>query len=251
MIERETHDGVTVLRMAHEKASALDLEFAEALGRAFAEEAAGDARALVLTGTGGIFSAGVDLVRIVDDGPEYIGRFLRVLRVLIRRLLEHPGPVVAAINGHAIAGGCVLACGCDHRIMALGRGRIGMPELAVGVPFPTAALEAVRLVTSGHRLQTTLYEGRTLLPEEALQWGLVDACVEADALLETALERGRALAAIPSESFRLTKAQLRAPALSRIAAAEADGTEDAVAAAWVRPDILEAVRRYVRWTLGK
>ena len=97
-------------------------------------------KAVIVTGSGSSFSAGVDLFRVIKDGPEYGRRFLPVLDDFLRAALTLPKPMVAAINGHAIAGGCILAAACDHRIMTEGNGRIGIPELAVGVPFPALPL---------------------------------------------------------------------------------------------------------------
>jgi len=69
--------------------------------------------------------------------------------------------VVAAVNGHAIAGGCILVSACDHRVMNAERGRIGVTELLVGVPFPVTALEILRFAAGTHRLQELIYNGRT------------------------------------------------------------------------------------------
>ena len=100
-----------------------------------------DAKAVVLTGQGKIFSAGVDLKRLSEGGADYIRKFLPVLHKLYDTVFYHPKPVVAAINGHAIAGGCVLACCADRRIMAREGGRIGVTESLVGVPFPALAFD--------------------------------------------------------------------------------------------------------------
>src|SRR5205823_13609397 len=83
-------------------------------------------------------------------------------------------PVVAAVNGHAIAGGCVLAAVCDFRLMAEGAGKIGLPEIQVGVPFPTSALEAVRCRCEGRYLYEVLQRGHTYAPREALARNLID-----------------------------------------------------------------------------
>ena len=79
-------------------------------------------KAVILTGSGSSFSAGVDLFRVLKDGPEYGRRFLPVLDNFLRAALTLPKPMIAAINGHAIAGGCILAATCDHRIMSEGDG---------------------------------------------------------------------------------------------------------------------------------
>ena len=134
MIERSQRDGILTLRLAHGKASALDLELIEATALALAE--ARDARAVILTGTGSIFSAGVDLYRLVDGGAEYTEQFVPALSRMLLDLFSFPKPLVVAVNGHAIAGGCIMTLAGDYRLMAGGNGRIGIPELLVGVPFP-------------------------------------------------------------------------------------------------------------------
>src|SRR5690348_4539859 len=104
MIERETIDGITVLRLAHGKASAMDVELCEAIMREL--RGANDARAVILTGSGTIFSAGVDLFRMTNEGAPYVDRFFPLLREALEALFRFPRPIVAAVNGHAIAGGC-------------------------------------------------------------------------------------------------------------------------------------------------
>ena len=116
MIELTEQGGVAVLRLGDGKVNAMSLELCEALTARFA--AVASARAVVLTGTGRIFSAGVDLLRLTEGGAPYVRKFLPALRTMFAAVFSHATPVVAAINGHAIAGGCVLACGADWRLMA-------------------------------------------------------------------------------------------------------------------------------------
>ncbi len=140
MIELTRRGGVAILRMAHGKANALDLEFCDALTRQLDECRQSPDRAIVLTGTGRMFSAGVDLLRLVDGGAVYVREFLPAVCRTFEALFSLMKPVVAAINGHAIAGGCVIACAADYRMMAREPGRIGISELLVGVPFPVVPL---------------------------------------------------------------------------------------------------------------
>lgn len=242
MIERELDEnGILTLRLAHGKASALDVELLEALGREM--ESLGDARAVVITGTGGIFSAGVDLFRMLDGGDAYVDRFFPLLSTFVRVLFTLPIPVVAAVNGHAIAGGGVTALAADYRVMAQGNGRIGVPEVVVGVPFPAAALEVVRFVVSRDRVQALVYTGRTVAPSDAVAQGLVDEVVDADALLPRAKEVAGQLASLSPEVFRMTKQRLRAETLERMdGAAEYDR---AALALWRAPDTHARIRDYM------
>ena len=178
---------------------------------------------------------------------------MRALLPAFRRsfeaLFDYPKPVVAAVNGHAIAGGCVLACAADHRIMASGTARIGVPELLVGVAFPTVAFETVRSACPG-RLRDLIFTGRTLLPEDALAEGLVDAVVAPDALAGEAVKAAEALADRPLEAFVLTKRQFRASAMARIAA-NRETVDRAVEDLWCADATLRTIRAYVEKTLKK
>ena len=248
MLSRTTLDGVDLLRFEHGKAHALDIELTEALRAALREASSGEG-ALILTATGSIFCAGVDLVRVAQGGRDYIERYLPALSALFLELFTFPRPVVAAINGHAIAGGCILACACDYRILAEGTGRVGLPELNVGVPFPASAVELLRGVVGSAGLPELLYFGRTYEPAAAAAHGLVDEVTAPDALMPRALEAARELAARPAESFRLTKMFLRAGAAERIRAADRE-LQDLIGV-WSSERTLEAVRAYVSATLKR
>lgn len=247
MIERELDDGILTLRLAHGKASALDVELLEAMGREL--EDLGGARAVVLTGTGSIFSAGVDLFRIVDGGEAYVDRFYPLLSTFVRAVFTLPVPVVAAVNGHAIAGGGVMALAADYRVMADGNGRMGVPEVVVGVPFPAAALEVVRFAVAPDRVQALIYTGRTVPPRDALAQGMVDEVVDADALQARAREVAGQLAGLSPDSFRLTKQLLRAETVARMdGAAEYDRAARAV---WAAPETHARIRAYLERTVRR
>jgi enoyl-CoA hydratase/carnithine racemase len=250
MIRRQDHDAIAVLSMEHGKANAIDRELLDELAVRLDEVEASGAGAVVLTGAGSIFSAGVDLFRVLEGGGDYLAGFLPALAHSLRRLFLFPRPVVAAINGHAIAGGAILAAACDRRLMAVGRWRIGVPELAVGVPFPPVPLEVLRFATPPELLHEIVYGGRTFEAEEALRRGLVDELVEPAALGERAVEAARRLAAVPAASFRLTKEQLRRPTAERLdrLGPEVDREIERV---WCDPAIHAHVRAYLEKTLGR
>lgn len=249
MIERTLQEGILTLRLAHGKASALDVELLEALQRELTGTGE-DVRAVILTGTGTIFSAGVDLFRLTQEGDGYVRRFLPLLSSCLRTLFAFPKPVVAAANGHAIAGGCLLVLAADLRLMAEGNGRMGVPELLVGVPFPAAALELVRFTVAPDKVQSLVYTGRTVPPPDALAAGMLDEVIPADKLLPRAQELARQLAAIPAETFRLTKQALRAQTLARI-----DGVgviqDEAAMKVWLAPETHAVIRTYLQRTVRK
>ena len=246
MIELSERDGVALLRLADGKANAMSLDFCEALTARFA--ALSSARAVVLTGTGTIFSAGVDLVRLLEGGAPYIRKFLPTLSTMLVTVFSHPAPVIAAINGHAIAGGCVLACAADRRVMASNGSRIGVTELLVGVPFPPAAIEIMRCATAPQFFAEAIFGGATYSPIEAVGRCWVHDLVESEALLDRALDTANALAALPAKAFALSKRQTREPALERMQNREVDAAIEQI---WTAPETLQRVRDYVARTLRK
>jgi enoyl-CoA hydratase len=250
MIHREDLDEVAVLRMADGKVQALDLELVEALESALDAVDRDDRAAVVLTGTGASFSAGVDLFRLVEGGEPYVRRFLEALSSVLRRLFLLPRPVIAAVNGHAIAGGLVLVCACDLRLLARGNGRLGVPELAVGLPFPALALEIVRFAAPRAHVQQLVYRGLRLDADAALAHGLVDEQVDPDALLPLALERARELARLPSDAFALAKRQLRLPALELLDR-HGPALDEEVLRQWCAPAASERIGAYLDRTVGR
>jgi enoyl-CoA hydratase len=249
MIIREDRDGIRILRLAHGKVSAMDIELGEALVAELTGSLDSTVRAVVLTGSGSSFSAGVDLFRVIKDGPAYGARFLPVLDAMLRDVLAFPKPLVAALNGHAIAGGCILAAACDHRIMSDGNGRIGIPELAVGVPFPALPLQIMAARVSGPVLRDLVFTGRVVQVDEAVTLGLVDAKCAADTLLDRAVATAERLSAIPATTFALTKEAFVTPILDRTR--ELADLNARVVHAWMQPETYDTIRAYLERTVGK
>jgi enoyl-CoA hydratase/carnithine racemase len=251
MIDLAVNDGIAVLTMRHGKANALDSEFCEALAAQFVglrdDE---EAKAIVLTGQGRIFSAGVDLVRLSEGGADYVRKFLPALHRLFEAVFFHSKPVVAAINGHAIAGGCVLACCADRRIMARDAGRIGVTELLVGVPFPALAFEIVRFAVPARYLSEFMLSGATYATDAALERGWIDEVAEPEDVVRDAIAVAEELAALSPPAFAETKRQIRAAVAERYAASGA-ATDAAVTDIWWAPETLARIRAYVERTLKK
>jgi enoyl-CoA hydratase len=215
---RMERDGeLAIVRMEAGKANAMTRAMLDGLCECWDEVAETDARAIVLTGDGRAFSAGLALPELIElERPamrEAIDRFTRAMvRVFATEL-----PVVAAIDGHAIAGGCVLACQCDARIAADAALRIGLNEVQLGIGFPAIVLEPLRLFLPPASFGAVGLEGRLFAPAEARALGLVDEVVPPAELHARACARARTLASVPSSAFAQVKAAWRGPAMDAMA----------------------------------
>jgi enoyl-CoA hydratase len=240
-IEIEARDGVTIIGFDHPPVNALDL--------ALLDDVVATMRRIdspvVITGKGKCFSAGVDLPAIIDGGPEYTDRFITALSAAFLAVFDHPAPVVAAINGHAIAGGCVFAMCADVRLMSAGT--IGLTELAVGVPFPVAALEICRSAMGASVIRAAL-QANTIDVDTASARGWVDLVVPADKLMAEAVAIARRLGEYSPPAYAATKEQLHRPAHEAIAAgAEVD---EKTRVGWLTDDTRSRITAFVK-ALGR
>lgn len=242
MIEQSIDNDIVTLTLSHGKANAADLELLTALSDSLAE--LGEARAVILTGRGSMFSAGVDLARLLKGGADYAAEFVPLLDRVVREMFAFPAPLVTAINGHAIAGGCMFGLAGDHRIMSRGKGRIGAPELLVSVPFPIAPLELLRYAIPPQHLHSLIYGGSTLLADDAADKGVIDEACDADQLMERAMAVATRLGALDSRNFRLTKTMLRDPGLQRMLNA-GERLNPAVYQRWAEAQTLDGIQRYM------
>lgn len=250
MIELTEHGDTAVLTLAHGKANAFDAELSGALASRLDECRTSECRAVVIVGRGSIFSAGVDLLRVVSEGEPYVRRFLPLLSHAFETAFAFPKPLVAAVNGHAIAGGCILASAADRRLMARGSGRIGVPELLVGVPFPPVPLEILRFAAPSALVQSMIFQGSTFSADDAVTHGLADAVVDADRLLGEAIAAAAMMASRPAGAFAITKRQLREPSLARMRSGR-EQFDAAVQDLWCAPSTLAAVQRHIDRTFKK
>ncbi|MHC5063922.1 MAG: enoyl-CoA hydratase/isomerase family protein [Planctomycetota bacterium] len=247
-VHKKSLDGVGLVTIEQGSANALDLELLLDLRRVMQGWDQSSESAMILTGAGRMFSAGVDLHRLVEEGEGYCRKFSAELKACFETLLEFPIPVVAAINGHAIAGGCILAAGCDHRVLVHEKAKMGITELLVGLPFPLVAIEMMRQAVAPSTLQELVYTGRLLRPREALELGLVDQVTES--VIPAAIKTARQLAAIPRETFALTKQQIRRPILQALEQSE-EGFGPRVESIWESSAARDRVRSYMASVLGK
>lgn len=205
-IERTIQDGIAVLTMDDGKVNAFDAAFFADLDRAF--DSCADDPAVVLTGRPGMFSAGLNMKVMASlDDEGMIDLLTQFGRTMMRVWLE-PRPVVAAVTGHAIAGGTILAMACDHAVAADGDFRWGLTETTIGFPLPAWIIALARGNVSPHRLDDLLLPGRMVGPAEAVEAGFADAVTDADVLAQ-AIARVQELAALPRKTYAETKRRLR------------------------------------------
>jgi enoyl-CoA hydratase len=211
-------DLVQVLELRGGKANAMTTELLDTIERHVDDLERGPARAGVLVGYERFFSAGLPLPALIDlDRPAmqtFIERFARAMT----RVFAAEKPIVAAINGHAIAGGCVLALMCDWRIMADDpQLKIGLSETQLGVGLPAIALEPLRAQVAPAALVPIALEGKLLAPADAVALGLVHALAPPGELVAHAKARARQLAQIPPDAAAQVRRALRTPVLEAMA----------------------------------
>lgn len=208
----ERQGRVAVVSIDDGKANALALEEFESLSKALQAVRESDAGAMVLTGRTGFLSAGLNLKVLPTLEVPALMKVLRSFaRVVGDELFMMPLPCVAAVSGHAIAAGAMLALACDVRVAARGAFKFGLNEVPGGLPVPAFGVELMRQVSPPRHLAKLVMHGQLLNPDEALAHGLVDELVEPAEVLPRALARAAALAELPLSAYQATKLNVRGP----------------------------------------
>lgn len=213
----EDRDGIRILAMGRGKANAISTEFAVTLhGAALAAQEDPAVRGVVLTSRSPkIFCGGFDLRRLAHASPEDFGRFVRVFDALFFDLFLLGKPLVAALTGHAVAGGALLAATADFRFAAEGPGTIGLPEVRLGIHVPRHCVEAMRTTVGEQALTRWALLGETMPFEEAHALGAIDRIVPPDRLVEEAVRFARQLGGASSEVYAAIKRDLRGSAYDK------------------------------------
>ncbi|MDB6164565.1 MAG: Enoyl-CoA hydratase [Xanthomonadaceae bacterium] len=182
LVQRTAHGFVHVLQMARPPVNALNPALCVDLSTAIEQAIADGARGLVLAGGPKVFSAGLDVPYLLSLGGDRAALTNAWTQFFdcARALAQAPVPVVAAIGGHAPAGGCVLGLCCDYRVMASGPYRIGLNETRVGLAAPEGIQHLLRRVVGAHRAARLLITGELVDAEQALAIGLVDELTDID-----------------------------------------------------------------------
>jgi enoyl-CoA hydratase/carnithine racemase len=210
----ETRDEIAVLTLNRPKANAFSPELVAELSGALAGQ--GKARGVVLaSGVPGMFSAGWDLPLLVGRDRPGMEQFVAAYCDLVRQIFVFGPPIVAALPGHAIAGGLIAAMAADERIAADGKGKFGLSEVVLGVPVPACLMEPFRHVVGARHMERLAATGENVAADRALAIGLVDQVVDAGELLDRAVERARFLAGLSGAAYAAIKLRSRAAAIAR------------------------------------
>ena len=238
----ERHDGgIVVAGLNRPPANALTIDFLLEIAGHF--DRLGQDRttsALVLRGSDKVFCAGMDLKLLATlDEVARQAEVVDALNTAYRAMYGFPKPLVAAVSGHAIAGGLFFVLGADYRIAAAGGAQFGLSEVRVGVAFPVAPLEIARAELVAPVARRILLSGQPVGVDEALAGGIVDEIAEPAVLMAHAIAKARDLAASPPEAYAQVKQQLRAPVMDRIDRAIGRG-DDPMRRGWFTPETTKA-----------
>ena len=249
MFRTRQQDQTQFIELNHGKVNAMDLEFCEQLiGQFESARHDQDVSAVVLTGNGTVFSAGIDLKRWLREGPEYVQPFMLCLEQLFETVFCFPKPVIALIDGPAIAGGCMLATACDFRLIS-SSAKIGILESRLGVPLPMTAIEIVRHVANPSAFAKIISVGATFVGDKAVEAGLADVSADSANLKVRLSESIDEFTAIPSPAFELTKQQARLPVMRIVQQNKAELLEKYLAI-WNSQQTRDSIAAYVQQRLG-
>jgi enoyl-CoA hydratase/carnithine racemase len=242
MIEVIAHGPVHEIRMARAPANALDGDLLVRLHEALVAAPGNGAQAIVLgSASPNFFSGGMDVPHLMAQDFAGMTATWRRFFAVCRALGHAPVPVVAAIAGHAPAGGCVFALCCDYRIMARGNGRIGLNETQVGLAVPDAIQHLMRRVVGPYRAERLIVAGAMLDVDNATRLGVVDEAVEPGSLVPRALEWLETLLKLPRAPMLATRRLARADLVAALVAF-GDRELDAILEQWNAPDTQAALQ---------
>jgi len=236
-------EGVALVSLRRGKVNAINSAVVAQLGAALDHLLPNkEIGALVLTGSGKFFSFGLDVPELFPLDQEAFTAFLTEFTGLYMKIYVYPKPVLAAINGHAIAGGCMLATACDARWIAAGQAKIGLNEITFGSSVFAGSVEILTALIGHRNAEVMLRSGTMYDGEAALALGLVDRVVPAENLLPEALQEARRLARLDPPAYAALKGLVRTPVKEAMARREAQSIREFVEI-WYSPGTREQLKR--------
>lgn len=222
MLQTFSHsDDVVEIRLDRPPVNALNPALVRALSETIEHCTSEGARALVLSGRPGLFSAGLDVPELLGLDEDGMRAFWRDFFGLLERVAASPVPIVAALTGHSPAGGTVIALYADYRIQAEGDFRMGLNEVQVGLVVPPVIHQALARLIGTYAAERHLVAGEMIPTNQALEIGLIDEIVPADQVVEKAVAWCRRHLALPPKAMQATRALCRADLVESFQAAHA------------------------------
>ncbi|MEX1190273.1 MAG: enoyl-CoA hydratase/isomerase family protein [Bacteroidia bacterium] len=235
-IKIEYVENYAFLRLNRGRANAINAEMANELLDALTVLKTNEkVRGVILSGHGEFFSAGLDVVELYNYNEQQISDFWKLFSKLARRLVAFPKPLIAAITGHSPAGGCVLALGCDYRVMATGTYRIGLNEIPFGIVVPDTIYNLYGFVIGMGKAYEYLLEGKLLTPEEALACNLVNEITSLEEVENKAIEKLKVYMKLNQNVWTQSKLNFRTDLLQRLNP-DFESTFEATLKQWWAPE---------------
>ncbi|HEY3859382.1 MAG TPA: enoyl-CoA hydratase/isomerase family protein [Gammaproteobacteria bacterium] len=244
MLTKIEHGEVLELRLERPPVNALHHPLVKELRAAVEAAPKSGAKALVLSGVSGMYSAGLDVPWLLDLDRARMLAFWDEFFGMLRSVALSPIPVAAAITGHSPAGGAVIAIYCDIRIAAQGKFKIGLNEVQVGLPVPRVILGGLTRLVGQRQAERLAVRGMLVSPEEALACGLVDQVVAPEEVVPKALEWCRELLKMPPHAMSATRKALRADYVTLFDSLGAT-TRDEMTAVWFGAETQAALKTLV------
>jgi Delta3-Delta2-enoyl-CoA isomerase len=243
------HGSVREIRLNRPPVNALSHELIVALRQAVDNAASDGVRALVLSGSAGRFSGGLDVPLLLTYDHDKMTALWRDFYALLQALACSPIPIAAAITGHAPAGGTVLALFCDWRIMTDGEFKLGLNEVQVGLPLPPVIFVGLRRLVGSREAERLAVSGLLLSPHEALAARLIDELGPPNEVIGRAVQWCNNLLALPREAMTTTRRTARADLIAHFEQ-NLDSEVKTVTASWWAPDTQSALHA-IAAKLGK
>jgi len=207
MIRIEYHNKVAIVKLDRDVTNALNLEFVNELAKTIQKvKHDSNIHSLVLSSSNEkFFSIGFDIPQLFGFSKDDFMVFYKAFNRLCMNLYTLPKLTIAAITGHAVAGGCILALCCDYRFIAEGRKKMGLNEIKLGVPIPYPADCVLRQIVGFRNAREIVDTGEFYLPDKLLQMGMVDKILPLDQLLVKSIEKAELLVALSQDAFAMIK----------------------------------------------
>ena len=206
-VEIENADNIAVVKLSSGKKNPINPELVRDLsGMIKKVKENSEIKSMVLTSSNDrFFSIGLDVPELIEYGRDEFRKFIKDFNLLCLELYTLPKPTIAAINGHAIAGGCILALCCDYRFMGDGKKLIGLNEVKLGVSVPYLPQKILEQIAGGRVATEMIFSGEFYTPEKAFNMGVVDGIFSSDELLQKSIEKARILGEQPADAFATVK----------------------------------------------